>query len=168
VRIGRACRSLHMATRRNLPCGAPCHLRSGTWLPCPASLRIRLAQSWHRCYRRQKGRSHTRIGKLYRFTEEHYEAIIEPSATSEPWSKLTAKAGLPTAVVLHGARHTAVDMLDAVEVDWDTINDVFGHPTTTMSKAYRSQPDMNWLTVALEQMAGVWGRVNLPIPKRGR
>jgi excisionase family DNA binding protein len=30
---------------------------------------------------------HARIGRLYRFTEEHYQAIIEPPAAPEPWSK---------------------------------------------------------------------------------
>jgi excisionase family DNA binding protein len=30
---------------------------------------------------------HTRIGRLYRFTEEHYQAIIEPPVAPEPWSK---------------------------------------------------------------------------------
>jgi excisionase family DNA binding protein len=30
---------------------------------------------------------HTRIGRLYRFTEEHYQSIIEPPAPPEPRSK---------------------------------------------------------------------------------
>jgi excisionase family DNA binding protein len=30
---------------------------------------------------------HTRIGRLYRFTEEHYQTIIATPAAPEPWSK---------------------------------------------------------------------------------
>jgi excisionase family DNA binding protein len=31
--------------------------------------------------------SHTRIGRLYRFTEEHYQAIIATPEPPEPWTK---------------------------------------------------------------------------------
>jgi excisionase family DNA binding protein len=30
---------------------------------------------------------HTRIGRLYRFTEEHYQAIIATPQPPEPWTK---------------------------------------------------------------------------------
>ncbi|MFS0717586.1 helix-turn-helix domain-containing protein [Arthrobacter sp. 1P04PC] len=30
---------------------------------------------------------HTRIGRLYRFTEEHYQAIIATPEPQEPWTK---------------------------------------------------------------------------------
>jgi integrase len=77
----------------------------------------------------------------------------DPDAATKAWAKLLAEAGLPSDVVLHGARHTAVDLLDAAGVDWDTIKDIVGHSTTKMSKAYRSKPDMKRLTGALEQMS---------------
>lgn len=77
----------------------------------------------------------------------------DPDAATDEWAKLLAEAGLPGDVVLHGARHTAVDLLDAAGVDWDTIKDIVGHSTTKMSKAYRSKPDMKRLTGALEQMS---------------
>lgn len=75
----------------------------------------------------------------------------DPDAATEAWGKLLAEAGLPADVVLHGARHTAVDLLDAAGVDWDTIKDIVGHSTKRMSQAYRSKPDMKRLTVAMEQ-----------------
>jgi integrase len=77
----------------------------------------------------------------------------DPDAATKAWAKLLAKAGMPSNVVLHGARHTTVDLLDAAGVDWDTIKDIVGHSTTRMSKAYRSKPDMKRLTVALEQLS---------------
>jgi integrase len=77
----------------------------------------------------------------------------DPDAATKAWARLLVEAGLPSDVVLHGARHTAVDLLDAAGVDWDTIKDIVGHSTTKMSKAYRSKPDMKRLTGALEQMS---------------
>jgi len=77
----------------------------------------------------------------------------DPDAATDAWAKLLDEAGLPKDVVLHGARHTAVELLDAAGVDWDTIKDICGHSTTKMSKAYRSKPDMKRLTGALEQMS---------------
>ena len=79
----------------------------------------------------------------------------DPDAATKAWAKLLAEVGLPADVVLHGARHTAVELLDAAGVDWDTIKDIVGHSTTKMSKAYRSKPDMKRLTVAMEQLSGI-------------
>ncbi len=77
----------------------------------------------------------------------------DPDAATKAWKKLLAEAGLPDDVVLHGARHTAVDLLDAAGVDWDTIKDIVGHSTKQMSQAYRTKVDMKRLTGALEQMS---------------
>lgn len=77
----------------------------------------------------------------------------DPDAATKAWKKLLAGAGLPDDVVLHGARHTAVDLLDAAGVDWDTIKDIVGHSTKQMSRAYRTKVDMKRLTGALEQMS---------------
>jgi integrase len=77
----------------------------------------------------------------------------DPDRATKEWAKLLAEAGLPDNVVLHGARHTAVDMLDAAGVDWDTIKDIVGHSTRQMSQAYRSKPDMKRLSGALEKVA---------------
>lgn len=77
----------------------------------------------------------------------------DPDAATKAWKKLLAGAGLPDDVVLHGARHTAVDLLDAAGVDWDAIKDIVGHSTKQMSRAYRTKVDMKRLTGALEQMS---------------
>jgi len=75
----------------------------------------------------------------------------DPDTATKTWAKVLAEAGLPSNVVLHGARHTAVEMMDAAGVDWDTIKDIVGHSTTKMSLEYRSKPDQKRLTAALEQ-----------------
>ena len=77
----------------------------------------------------------------------------DPDRATKEWAKLLAEAGLPNDVVLHGARHTAVDLLDAAGIDWDTIKDIVGHSTRQMSQAYRSAPDMKRLSGALEQVS---------------
>lgn len=77
----------------------------------------------------------------------------DPDSATDAWAKLLKAAGLPSNVVLHGARHTAVEMMDAAGVDWDTIKDIVGHSTTKMSLEYRSKPDQKRLTAAMEQTA---------------
>lgn len=79
----------------------------------------------------------------------------DPDGATKEWAKVLAEAGLPGNVVLHGARHTAVDLLDAAGVDWDTIKDIVGHSTRQMSQAYRSKPDMKRLSGALEKMGSM-------------
>lgn len=77
----------------------------------------------------------------------------DPDAATDAWAKLMVEAGMPKGVVLHGARHTTVDLLDAAGVPMDTIRDIVGHSTTKMTKAYRSKPDLKRLSAALEQMS---------------
>lgn len=77
----------------------------------------------------------------------------DPDAATKAWSALLSEAGLPSDIVLHGARHTAVDLLDAAGVEWDLIKDIVGHSTKKMSQAYRTKVDMKRLTGALEQMS---------------
>lgn len=77
----------------------------------------------------------------------------DPDTATKTWAKLLAAAGLPSNVVLHGARHTAVEMMNAAGVDWDTIKDIVGHSTTQMSMEYRGKPDEKRLRAAIKQTA---------------
>lgn len=86
------------------------------------------------------------------FTREDGTAW-DPDTATDTWAHLLKEAGLPSNVVLHGARHTAVEMMDAAGVDWDTIKDIVGHSTVKMSLEYRSRPDQKRLTTAMEQTA---------------
>lgn len=86
------------------------------------------------------------------FTREDGTAW-DPDTATDTWANLLKEAGMPSNVVLHGARHTAVEMMDAAGVDWDTIKDIVGHSTVKMSLEYRSRPDQKRLTTAMEQTA---------------
>lgn len=84
------------------------------------------------------------------FTDERGNPI-DPDSATKAWAKLLKEVGLPDDVVLHGARHTAVDLLDAAGVNWDTIKDIVGHSTRQMSREYRTRVDMKRLSAGLEQ-----------------
>lgn len=90
------------------------------------------------------------------FTREDGTAW-DPDTATDTWAHLLKEAGLPSNVVLHGARHTAVEMMNAAGVDWDTIKDIVGHSTIQMSLDYRSKPDQKRLTAAMEQTARMLG-----------
>lgn len=77
----------------------------------------------------------------------------DPDTATKAWAKLLKDAGLPSNVVLHGARHSAIELMNAAGVDWDTIKDIVGHSTIQMSMDYRSKPDQQRLTAAMEQTA---------------
>lgn len=77
----------------------------------------------------------------------------DPDAATEEWAKLLAEAGLPDNVVLHGARHTVIDLLDAAGVDRSTQSDIVGHSSIKMTEAYRTRVDQAKLTVAMESMS---------------
>jgi integrase len=77
----------------------------------------------------------------------------DPDTATKTWAKVLAEAGMPDNIVLHGARHGAIEMMDAAGVDWDTIKDIVGHSTVKMSLDYRSKPDQRRLGVAMESMS---------------
>lgn len=79
----------------------------------------------------------------------------DPDAATDAWAKLMIEAGMPKGVVLHGARHTVVDLLDAAGVDLDTQKDIVGHSNVKMTKAYRTKIDQKKLQLALEKMSGL-------------
>lgn len=81
----------------------------------------------------------------------------DPDGATKAWAKLLKECGLPEDVVLHGTRHTTVDLLDAAGVDWDTIKDIVGHSTKQQAREYRTKVDMKRLTAALEKMSGMLG-----------
>jgi len=85
------------------------------------------------------------------FTDERGNPWDPDRATKE-WAKLLDEAGLPTDIVLHGARHTAVDLMHASGMDWDDIKDIVGHSTRQMSKDYRTSTNMGRLSEGIDRL----------------
>jgi integrase len=79
----------------------------------------------------------------------------DPDTITDAWAALMVEAGMPSGVVLHGARHTMIDILDAAGVDRSTQKDLVGHSSIKMTEAYRTRTDQKKLTAALEQMSGL-------------
>ena len=77
----------------------------------------------------------------------------DPDAATKAWARLLAEAGLPDNVVLHGARHTVVDLLDAAGVPLEIQKDIVGHSSVKMTRAYRTKVDQKLLAGALESMS---------------
>lgn len=64
---------------------------------------------------------------------------IDPDQDTRQWKTVLAETGIQKDVVLHGLRHTAVDLLYAAEVDEDLIPMIVGHSTRAMSRSYKTQ-----------------------------
>lgn len=61
---------------------------------------------------------------------------IDPTKDSKNWRRVLAETGIEKDVVLHGLRHTAVDLLFLAGMPEDLIKDIVGHSTVAMSRAY--------------------------------
>jgi integrase len=77
----------------------------------------------------------------------------DPDTATKEWAKLLKGAGLPSNVVLHGARHTVVDILDAAGVPLEVQRDIVGHSAVSMTRDYRTRVDQKKLATAMESMS---------------
>ena len=80
----------------------------------------------------------------------------DPDDATDRWKEVLAGAGIKrTDVVLHGSRHTAVDLLYAAGVDEDLVQDIVGHSTVAMTRKYRTKSKLqrSRLEAALKQMS---------------
>lgn len=77
----------------------------------------------------------------------------DPDGATKAWAKLLEEAGLPNNIVLHGARHTFVDILDAAGVPLEVQRDIVGHSSVKMTRDYRTRVDQKLLSGALESMS---------------
>ena len=81
----------------------------------------------------------------------------DPSRATKRWKAVLKAAGLPENVVLHGARHTTVDLLDAAGVPHQVIQDIVGHSSVLTTRKYRTRVDMERLKAALGDMGKMLG-----------
>lgn len=79
----------------------------------------------------------------------------DPDGATEAWSAVLAEAGLPTDVVLHGARHTTVDLLYEAGVPEAVISEIVGHSSRAVTRGYRSRGNTKQLEAALNKVSAL-------------
>jgi len=79
----------------------------------------------------------------------------DPDRVTKAWKQLMRDAGLPEDVVLHGARHTTVDLLYAAGVPEDIIQAIVGHSTRAMTRSYRTRTDAGRLRAGMEALSAL-------------
>lgn len=79
----------------------------------------------------------------------------DPDRDTKAWNTLLATVFPGRNVRLHDLRHAAVDLLYTAAVPEDLIQEIVGHSTRTMSRAYKSKGNQDRLTAAMKQMAAL-------------
>jgi integrase len=82
----------------------------------------------------------------------------DPDRVTKAWKQLMRDAGLPEDVVLHGARHTTVDLLYAAKVPEDIIQAIVGHSTRAMTRSYKTRTDSARLIEGMESLSALFRR----------
>jgi integrase len=77
----------------------------------------------------------------------------DPDRATKEWNKLLADAGLPTDIVLHGARHTVVDLMFEAGVHETITQEIVGHSTAAMTRKYKSKGNSPQLTAAMSSLS---------------
>lgn len=77
----------------------------------------------------------------------------DPDGATKAWSAALADAGLPTDVVLHGARHTSVDILYEAGVPEAVISEIVGHSSRAVTRGYKSRGNTKQLEAAMNKMS---------------
>lgn len=79
----------------------------------------------------------------------------DPDAATKAWKALLVEAGLPDDVVLHGARHTTVDLLYEAGVPEQIIMEIVGHTTRAVTRGYKTRGNRPQLTAAMDKMSAL-------------
>lgn len=77
----------------------------------------------------------------------------EPDAATSAWKALLIEADLPDDVVLHGSRHTTVDLLYEAGVPEAVIMEIVGHTTRSITRGYKSRGNWKQLEDAMLKMS---------------
>lgn len=80
-----------------------------------------------------------------------------PDDATEAFKDALVKAGIPGDIVLHGARHTTVDLLYLSGVPEPIIMEIVGHSTRSTTRAYRSSGNLPALRAAMEEFSRTLG-----------
>ena len=82
----------------------------------------------------------------------------DPDRATKQWKAALAEAGLPSGVVLHGLRHTAVDLMYEAGVPEAVIMEIVGHSSRTVTRGYKSRGSRPQLTDAMTKMSALLER----------
>lgn len=77
----------------------------------------------------------------------------DPDRATKTWKTVLADAGLPTDVVLHGSRHTTVDLLYEAGVPEQVIMEIVGHTNRAVTRGYKSRGNRPQLEAAMKKMS---------------
>lgn len=87
------------------------------------------------------------------FTREG--APWDPDRATKEWKAVLSEAGLPTDVVLHGSRHTTVDLLYEAGVPEATIMEIVGHTSRAVTRGYKKRGNRPQLEAAMKKMSAL-------------
>ena len=82
---------------------------------------------------------------------------VDPYWVTKEWKRVLAAADLPTDVVLHGARHTTVDLLYEAGVPEAVISEIVGHSSRAVTRGYKSRGNSKQLADAMGKMSELLG-----------
>lgn len=82
---------------------------------------------------------------------------FDPDHISKAWPKVLKAAGITKKVRLHDIRHSAVDMLYEAGVNEQTITEIVGHSSRSMTRAYKSRGNRPQLTDAMLKLSTLLG-----------
>lgn len=80
---------------------------------------------------------------------------LDPDQDTKAWNKVLQDAFPGRAVRLHDLRHAAVDLMYEAGVPEDVLQEIIGHSTRAMSRAYKAKGNQARLSGGMNQMAAL-------------
>lgn len=92
---------------------------------------------------------------------------IDPDQDTKNWVKVLEASGINKKVVLHGLRHTAVDLLFLAGVPEDLVSQIVGHSNRATTRAYLTRGSLNRvrLDAAMQQFSALFATPTDAKPK---
>jgi integrase len=81
---------------------------------------------------------------------------VDPDQDTRAWREVLAATGVERDVVLHGLRHTTIDLLYLAGVDEDIIRQIVGHSTREMTRGYKSRANTERLMGSMDGFAALF------------
>lgn len=83
---------------------------------------------------------------------------LDPDQDSAAWKDVLKHVGIEKNVVLHGLRHTAIDLLYEAGVPEDLIMQIVGHTVRSVTRGYKSRRQDPRLRDAMESFSAIFTR----------